>query len=79
MGRAVWDRYTAALDRYEATREGYPTKAEIAAERAKLEQKAQAGEIAPGALALPDASLDFLVLDGARDMDWTCRGFVPVF
>ena len=43
FGRAVWQRYTAALESDDATRERYPSKDEIAAERAKLVDKAQAG------------------------------------
>jgi hypothetical protein len=69
FSRAVWDRYTSALEGHEATRDGYPNKAEIAAERTKLEQKATVGQIAPGDLAMLDASIDFLLVNGSREVD----------
>jgi hypothetical protein len=49
FGRAVWQRYLAALEADDANRELYPSKAEIAAEMAKLELRAERGEISPEA------------------------------
>ncbi|MDO8983211.1 hypothetical protein [Cypionkella sp.] len=69
FGRAVWQRYLTALEADDANRELYPSKAEIAAELAKLEQRAKAGEIGGEPLALLDASLDFLRLKDARATD----------
>jgi uncharacterized protein YcbX len=60
FSRAVWQRYTAALEGDDAARDRYASAAEIAAELAKLEQKANAGEITGDPLAVLDASLDFL-------------------
>ena len=73
FGRAVWQQYTAALEADDAARRRYPTKAEIAGEWSKVEQKAEAGEIGPGQLAALDASLDFLRLKDARAVDQFTR------
>ena len=45
IGRAVWQRYLAALEADDANRELYPSKADIAAELVKLKQRAESGEI----------------------------------
>lgn len=73
FGRAVWQRYIAALEADDANRELYPSKAEIAAELAKLEQRAERGEINAEPLAMLDASLDFLRLRDARTIDQFAR------
>ena len=58
FGRAVWQRYQAALMADEAKRDQYATKAEITAARDRLDQRAKASEIAVDPLAALDASLD---------------------
>ena len=73
FGRAVWQRYLTALKADDVNREIYPSKAEIAAELAKLEQRAKAGEIGAAPLALLEASLDFLRLKDARATDQFTR------
>ena len=73
IGRAVWQRYLAALEADDANRELYPSKADIAAELVKLKQRAESGEISADPLSLLDASLDFLCLRDARATDQFTR------
>ena len=45
IGRAVWQRYLTALEADDANSELYPSKADIAAELAKLKQRTESCEI----------------------------------
>ena len=69
FGRAVWHRYEEALEEDETKRERYPSSSEIAAEHDLLLKKVQSGQVATNALALFDASFDYLVLKEARALD----------
>ncbi|WP_418025066.1 DUF6538 domain-containing protein (plasmid) [Paracoccus sp. TD-10] len=73
-GRAVWQRYTAALAEDEAKRDRLPSVDAIEVEQDKLMQRAQAGQIAlADPLAVLDASLDLLVMKDAQAFDQSAR------
>lgn len=69
FGRAVWQRYTAAMEADEAVREKYPNRTVIEAEYAALRKKIETGEVSTDPLAILDASLDFWRLKKARELD----------
>lgn len=70
FGRAVWQRYAAALDADAANRERYPGNAEIEAAREKLVKEANAAGVdLSDPLEVLDLSLDFLRIKHARDID----------
>ncbi len=73
-GRAVWQRYTAALAEDEAKRDRLPRAETIEVEQGKLIERAQAGQIAlDNPLAVLDASLDLLVMKDAQVFDQSAR------
>lgn len=72
-GRAVWQRYTAALSEDEARRNRLPTSAAIEAEQAKLVERFQQDGIPQGPLAVLAQSLDLLVVRGAQEFDQNAR------
>ena len=73
FGRAVWQRYTDSLEADDATRERYPSKAKIADEWAKFEQRSEVGADGLGELATFAAALDFMILKEARNLDHLTR------
>lgn len=74
FGRAVWQRYTAAIGADETARAAYPTDEEIEAEKAKLIATLQSGAVdTSDKLAVLDASLDFLVKRDAAKLDHEAR------
>lgn len=73
FGRALWERYSAALEEDEAKRLARPSKAEIAAEFEKLNAVVQDGSVAADPLAVLDASLDYLVKREAHRVDRFAR------
>ena len=73
-GRAVWQRYTAALAEDDAKRDRLPSAEAIEAEQDRLMQRAQAGQIALNdPLAVLDASLDLLVMRDTQAFDQNAR------
>lgn len=74
FGRAIWQRYTAALEADDAKRLAFPNEADSEAELAKLMMRAQAGEFdINDPLAVLDASLDYLHVREARRLDQFAR------
>jgi integrase len=73
FGRAVWQRYNAALKADEETRELYPSNDEIAGAVADLKRRAEAGEITADPLEIVAASLDYLRLKNSRASDQLTR------
>lgn len=69
FGRAVWQRYTAALEADDAQRDRHPDEGQIAAERAALAQKIRSGEVASEPLAILAASFDHLLARESRNLD----------
>lgn len=73
FGRAVWQRYSAALAEDDAKRDRLPTNADIEAEQAKVVQRFQLDGIPQGPLAVLAQSLDLLVMRGAQGFDQNAR------
>lgn len=66
---AVWDYYTATLDRDDKERESLPTDAEIDADRAELFAKVERGEVRGiDPLSIFDATLDVQVKQQAGEI-----------
>jgi len=64
---ATWRHYEATLERYESAQRSLPTQADIAAEKARIIERANAGEIAnTDPLTVFDATLDLEVMKNAR-------------
>ncbi|WP_444460221.1 DUF6538 domain-containing protein [Rhodobacter capsulatus] len=71
---AVWDHYTATLARDEADRAALPSPAQIEAEKTKLVEKAQRGEIKDAEpLTILDATLDLQVMQRAGEVSAHAR------
>ncbi len=73
FGRAVWQRYSAALAEDELRRDRLPTAAAIAAEHDKVMQHFQREGIPGDGAALVAQSLDLLMMRGARMFDQDTR------
>ena len=72
FSRAVWQRYTEALEADEAARALSPSATKIAAEREKLRKIADDGQITEPLAAL-EATLDYMLLKEARSIDQFAR------
>ena len=74
FGRAIWQRYAAALEADDAKRLAFPNEADSEAEHAKLMMRAKAGEFdINDPLAVLDASLAYLHVREARRLDQFAR------
>lgn len=73
FGRAVWQRYTAALAEDDAARAAYPLQEAIDAERAKLMARLNSGAVPADPLAVLDASLDLMHLREAAALAQSAR------
>ena len=69
FGRAVWQRYTAALEADDAQRDRHPDEGEIAAEQTAVLQRMRAGEVGTDGLEILAASLDYLSMRESRNLD----------
>ena len=72
-GRAVWQRYSAALAEDEVKRDRLPTPAAIEAERAKVVRRFEREGIPDDPLAAVEQSLDLLVMQNAQAFDRDAR------
>lgn len=71
---AVWDHYTAVLERYEGQRANMPGDAEIEAARQEVLAKLSRGEIdSTDPLKVLDAALDYMVLQQAGELEADAR------
>lgn len=73
FGRAVWQRYIAALAEDEANRDRFPAPAAIEAAQANVVQHFQREGLPPEPLAVLAQSLDLMVLRDARTFDQSAR------
>ncbi|MGV2137386.1 DUF6538 domain-containing protein [Agrobacterium sp. 16-2014-1-2a] len=71
---ATWQHYEATLQRDDQRRNALPTSADIEAEKAKIMERAKAGEISNiDPLTIFDATLDLEVLKNARQFEEQTR------
>ncbi|MFC0200591.1 integrase [Paracoccus rhizosphaerae] len=73
FGRAVWLHYQSMLEADDAARAGYPSQREVDAEQARVLDHLKTGTVPAEPLAVLDASLDLIRLQGAAAVDQTLR------